>query len=126
MRQRLDLGQQFNRRGPEQHACLPAQRGLQPQCVQLRRAQQGGDIAQLAHGGVGQADDLRQVLGAALRVILVLRRIGRQLDRGDRLADVVVQVAGDRAALVLLQREQAAGHRPQLAVAGFHLQSRPP
>ncbi|MNT16876.1 hypothetical protein D3C72_1520010 [compost metagenome] len=117
--QRFDLGLQLDAGRAEQHARLPAQRRLQAQRIQLRRPQQGGDVAQLGDGGIGQADDLRQVLAAPLRIVLVLRRIGRKFDRGDRLADVIVQVARDCPALVFLQREQTTGHRLQLAVAGL-------
>ena len=42
----------------EQAFALPAQRRDQPQRVQLRRAQQDRDVAQLGDGGVGDADDL--------------------------------------------------------------------
>src|SRR5690606_10567462 len=42
-------------------------------------------------------------------VVLVIHCLGAQLDRGDGLADVVVQLARQRAPLVFLQGDDAAG-----------------
>ena len=75
--------------------------GHQPVVVQRRRAQLAGEVEQLVHRLVHEPLQLGH-LGRALGRRLVGERLQPQQDRGERLVDLVVEVARQAAALLLL------------------------
>ena len=80
--------------------------GSRPEVVEHRRPQQ---VAQVAHLRQRAAHHLAR-LGAAVEVEL-------DLDRGEHLPGLVVQLAGDAPALVLLRAQQQARELLELAAA---------
>src|SRR3989454_12842319 len=89
---------------------MRAQRRPQAEVVQLRRAQAERE---LAHALERMADGLDAFLDARARLQL-------DLQRGQRLADVVVQVARQAPALLLLHLEQPARQGAQARLREFH------
>ena len=87
---------------------LRAQRGHQAVVVERRRAQLAGQAEQLLHRLVGEALGLLELVGELGRRVLGGRGEA-QRDGGERLVDLVVQVAGDARALGLLGAQHGGG-----------------
>ena len=83
------------------------QRVDQPQIVQRLRAQLAGDAADVVEAAVDRIDDLAQRLSLCGQ--LAGGAFGAQGDGGQRLADLVVQLAGDAQPLGLLGGERTVG-----------------
>ena len=88
-------------------AHVARERRLEPEVVERRRAQLAGQGEQLLHRLVGERPDLGQLAGE-LRRRLLARRLEAQQQAGERLVDLVVQVARDPGALLLLGGERGA------------------
>lgn len=97
---------------------VPAQRGLQPHVVELRRAQVERQAAHLRERLLGGVDGRGQARYRRAGVQMRGHRLQVELDRGQRLADLVVQLVGHRAALGLLGVEHAQRHLAQARVGG--------
>ena len=92
-------------------AGLPFERGNQAQIVQHRRAQEQAHIADDVDAGFGQALDGFDVAADFSGVRRDARGgvAGFDQERGEGLAHLIVQFAGDAAALLLLGGYQAGG-----------------
>ena len=97
------------------------QRLGQAEVVEHRRVEQLRQIAHAVEGGFGDsAGLLERGLRARVRARRPQRDADGHLDRGQRLADFVVQLAGEAAALLLLRVDEARRQALEIeAVAGL-------
>ena len=109
-----------SRRGPDL-LDLAGDRRRQAEVVERGRAQLAGQREQLAHRLVGERLGLRQ-LGLELRRRRLARRLQPQQQPGQRLVDLVVEVAGDAGPLLLLRLQ---GGRPGPPPLGFQAAHHP-
>ncbi len=120
-RQRADLQADLRPAGLGLAARQPAQRRLQAQVVQDRRAQQARQMPGVLQGLGAQRDGAFH-----LRAQRRLRRPQRRaeqgqamLEHGEVLADAVVQLARQAPAFVLLHLDHRAAQPAELALVGF-------
>ncbi len=83
--------------------------------VERGRAQRAGDLQQLVHGPVDERLGLPELGDEAGRRV-VHGRAEAELDRGERLVDLVVEVLGDLRALLLLGADDGAAGRLALVL----------
>src|SRR5205814_4549192 len=105
-------------------AALPvevrAQRRLEAQVVELRGAQAERELAYTLERVLHRLDAFGDAR-AQRRVAGELQRLELDLERGERLADVVVQVAREAPTLLLLHFQQPARERAQPLVRQLEL-----
>ncbi len=87
------------------------QAGFQPQLLDLLRAQAGEGAAQGPGHPLGGREDRARILGeiGALGPRFHLDHGGERADRGQALAELVVEIPRQRPPLLLLHLEQAVG-----------------
>ena len=96
-------------REPRRAIQVRSHRGHQPQFIQHGRPEVQRDAAHLLEHAIDQAVALPQVRRRRTRVGAHHRPLQIDPDRRERLADLVVQLAGDAAPLLLLGPEQLTG-----------------
>ena len=98
-----------------------AQRRGKAEVVELRRAQAERELAHALERVLHGVDDLVDARARGELVARARDRFQLDLQRGERLTDVVVQVARQALALLLLHFEQAARQRAQPLVRNLEL-----
>src|SRR5260221_1658221 len=84
---------------------VPLQRLLEPELVEQRRAE---GLSEIAHAGDGAVEQLDAV------GTIVLQSVKVELESGEHLPEVIVELAGNPASLCLLRLDQLARQRLQL------------
>ena len=102
-----------------------AQRRGQPEVVELRRAQAERELAHALERVLHGIDDLVDARAQRRARRPGARATQLDLQRGERLTDVVVQIAREPLALLLLHLEQAPRQRAQALVRHLELAVQP-
>src|SRR3954469_6492057 len=99
---------------------MRAQRGGEAEVVELWRPQAEREVTHALEGMLHGLDTLGDA-PVQLRIGRALQRLQLDLQRRQRLPDVVVQVAREARALLLLHFQQPAGERSQALVRKLQL-----